>query len=155
MTYHCYNKGNKNLLTVITLCLPKLTKLSLTDKLHAHMMTCMAHRYMQKSDNFFTLMHIRHLAPFANLPRLPQSLSVSSASSLEVSPPPPRLRYHNHIICKQYISLEILLLLSHWYNYFVSCSGSVSCSVTRHSHCISPTSNLYSLVLCRPYLCPV
>ena len=26
---------------------------------------------MQNSDTFFTLMQIRHLAPFANLPRLP------------------------------------------------------------------------------------
>ena len=44
MTPHYYIKSHQNLLTLITLCLPKLTKLSLTDKLRAHIVTCMAHR---------------------------------------------------------------------------------------------------------------
>ena len=44
VTSHFYNKCHQNLLTVITLCLPKMTKLSLTDKLRTHMLTCMAHR---------------------------------------------------------------------------------------------------------------
>ena len=46
-----YNKGHQNLLTVITLRLAKLTKLSLTDKLRTPVVTCMAHRCMQNSDN--------------------------------------------------------------------------------------------------------
>ena len=32
--------SHQNLHTVITLCLPKLTKASLTDKLRAHIVTC-------------------------------------------------------------------------------------------------------------------
>ena len=47
MTSHFYNKGHRNLLTVITLRLLKLDKLSLTDKLRATVVTCMAHRCMQ------------------------------------------------------------------------------------------------------------
>ena len=40
VTSHFYNKCHQHLLTVITLCLPKMTKLSFTDKLRTHMLTC-------------------------------------------------------------------------------------------------------------------
>ena len=54
MTSHLYIKSHQNLHTSITLCLPKLSKFSLIEKLRTQLVTSVAYRYVPNSDIVYT-----------------------------------------------------------------------------------------------------